>query len=158
MDDEARSRIFAAIDAGFDNQVQFLQELVRFPSLRGREAPLQDWFARPVTAEDAVWREDELTLRFAFMDGVAASRIGRFLRQVRAAMDAERRRLDRFARSAEAPKSLHGRLALRLGIDLYATRARWAGRALRALGAQLLIAVVAIACAGAPPPVALTVK
>ena len=45
-DTEARSRIFAAIDAGFDRQVAFLQDLVRFPSLRGREAPLQDWFAR----------------------------------------------------------------------------------------------------------------
>lgn len=45
-DTEARSRISAAIDAGFDRQVAFLQELVRFPSLRGREAPLQDWFAR----------------------------------------------------------------------------------------------------------------
>jgi len=45
-DAEARDRIFAAIDAGFDAQVAFLQDLVRFPSLRGREAPLQDWFAR----------------------------------------------------------------------------------------------------------------
>ncbi|MCA3364029.1 MAG: ArgE/DapE family deacylase [Roseomonas sp.] len=45
-DSQAMAHIFAAIDANFDKQVQFLAELVRFPSLRGREAPLQDWFAR----------------------------------------------------------------------------------------------------------------
>ena len=50
IDAEARTRIFAAIDAGFDAQVAFLQELVRFPSLRGREAPLQDWIARQLAA------------------------------------------------------------------------------------------------------------
>lgn len=49
-DAEARSRIAAAIDAGFGRQVEFLQDLVRFPSLRGREAPLQDWFARQMAA------------------------------------------------------------------------------------------------------------
>ena len=49
-DKEAMARIFAAIDTNFDKQVQFLAELVRFPSLRGREAPLQDWFARQMAA------------------------------------------------------------------------------------------------------------
>jgi acetylornithine deacetylase len=43
-------RIHAAIDANFDQQVAFLQDLVRFPSLRGQEAPLQDWFARQMRA------------------------------------------------------------------------------------------------------------
>ncbi|MCA3274105.1 MAG: ArgE/DapE family deacylase [Roseomonas sp.] len=49
-DSQAMARIAAAIDANFDKQVQFLAELVRFPSLRGREAPLQDWFARQMAA------------------------------------------------------------------------------------------------------------
>ena len=49
-DAAARDRILAAIDASFNQQVAFLQELVRFPSLRGREAPLQDWFARQMAA------------------------------------------------------------------------------------------------------------
>ena len=39
-------RLSAAVDAGFAAQVAFLQELVRFPSRRGEEAPLQDWMAR----------------------------------------------------------------------------------------------------------------
>ena len=49
---EAMALIIAAIDANFDKQVQFLAELVRFPSLRGREAPLQDWSARQMAARD----------------------------------------------------------------------------------------------------------
>ena len=39
-------RLSAAVDAGFAAQVAFLQDLVRFPSQRGEEAPLQDWMAR----------------------------------------------------------------------------------------------------------------
>jgi len=44
------ARISAAVEANFEQQVQFLRELVQFPSLRGREAPLQDWFARQMAA------------------------------------------------------------------------------------------------------------
>ncbi|HEY4250338.1 MAG TPA: ArgE/DapE family deacylase [Roseomonas sp.] len=40
------ARLSAAVDANFEKHVAFLQELVRFPSLRGHEAPLQDWMAR----------------------------------------------------------------------------------------------------------------
>jgi len=40
------ARLTKAVDAVFDKQVAFLQDLVRLPSLRGREAPLQDWVAR----------------------------------------------------------------------------------------------------------------
>ncbi|MXP64722.1 ArgE/DapE family deacylase [Roseomonas sp. M0104] len=39
-------RITEAVDAVFEKQVAFLQDLVRFPSRRGEEAPLQDWMAR----------------------------------------------------------------------------------------------------------------
>ncbi|MGG5886100.1 ArgE/DapE family deacylase [Falsiroseomonas sp. HC035] len=39
-------RLRTTVDAAFDQQTTFLQDLVRFPSLRGREAPLQDWMAR----------------------------------------------------------------------------------------------------------------
>lgn len=39
-------RLRQAVEAGFARETAFLQDLVRFPSLRGREAPLQDWFAR----------------------------------------------------------------------------------------------------------------
>jgi acetylornithine deacetylase len=43
-------RLRAAVATGFDDEVRFLQEIVRFPSLRGAEAPLQDWLARDFAA------------------------------------------------------------------------------------------------------------
>jgi acetylornithine deacetylase len=42
-------RLRTAVEAGFGGQTAFLQDLVRFPSLRGREAPLQDWMARQLS-------------------------------------------------------------------------------------------------------------
>ncbi|WP_198381033.1 ArgE/DapE family deacylase [Roseomonas sp. KE2513] len=44
------ARLRSAVDHNFEAQTAFLTELVRFPSLRGREAPLQDWFARTMAA------------------------------------------------------------------------------------------------------------
>ena len=38
-------RLRRAVEAGFDRQTAFLADLVRFPSVRGQEAPLQDWMA-----------------------------------------------------------------------------------------------------------------
>ena len=43
-------RLRHAVAAGFDEQTRFLAELVRFPSVRGEEAPLQDWMARQLAA------------------------------------------------------------------------------------------------------------
>lgn len=40
-----QSQIQAAVDQLFDQQVAFLQELVKIPSLRGQEAPVQDLIA-----------------------------------------------------------------------------------------------------------------
>ena len=43
-------RLRQAVDGNFDQEVAFLTELVRFPSTRGQEAPLQDWMARQMAA------------------------------------------------------------------------------------------------------------
>ena len=40
------ARLAAAVDANFERETAFLADLVRFPSTRGNEAPLQDWMAR----------------------------------------------------------------------------------------------------------------
>lgn len=40
------ARLSDAVEAGFEEQVRFLADIVRHPSLRGREAPLQDHMAR----------------------------------------------------------------------------------------------------------------
>ncbi|BAM90063.1 putative peptidase M20 family protein [Bradyrhizobium oligotrophicum S58] len=42
---DVMERLAAAIDANFEQQVAFLQQLVQFRSLRGEEAPVQDWLA-----------------------------------------------------------------------------------------------------------------
>lgn len=39
-------RLRKAVDENYANQVEFLARVVQFPSIRGREAPLQDWLAR----------------------------------------------------------------------------------------------------------------
>ena len=46
LDDAIHERLRQAVAAGFDRQTEFLADLVRFPSVRGQEAPLQDWMAR----------------------------------------------------------------------------------------------------------------
>ena len=53
-------RLRAAVDRNFEAQTAFLADLVRFPSLRGREAPLQDWFARQMAARG--YQVDRYTL------------------------------------------------------------------------------------------------
>jgi acetylornithine deacetylase len=39
-------RLREAVDKNFASQVEFLTRVVQFPSVRGKEAPLQDWLAR----------------------------------------------------------------------------------------------------------------
>jgi len=68
LPDPARlDRLRAAVEANFAAQTAFLQELVRFPSLRGREAPLQDWFARQMAARG--YAVDRYTLADVPLEG-----------------------------------------------------------------------------------------
>ncbi|WP_338661408.1 ArgE/DapE family deacylase [Pararoseomonas sp. SCSIO 73927] len=53
-------RLRAAVEKNFEAETAFLSELVRFPSLRGREAPLQDWFARQMAGRG--YQVDRYTL------------------------------------------------------------------------------------------------
>jgi acetylornithine deacetylase len=46
VDSALASRIMRAVDEGFEEQVQFTAELVKFPSLRGAEHTAQDFVAR----------------------------------------------------------------------------------------------------------------
>lgn len=43
---DLKARLAEAVAANFPDQTEFLQNLVRFPSTRGNEAPCQDWIAR----------------------------------------------------------------------------------------------------------------
>ncbi len=60
------ARLRAAVDANWDKQVAWLQNLVRFPSLRGKEGPCQDWIAREFAARG--WSVDRYTLSEVAMD------------------------------------------------------------------------------------------
>jgi len=44
-DRSLRDRLAAAVDGNFTAETAFLADVVRFPSTRGNEAPLQDWLA-----------------------------------------------------------------------------------------------------------------
>ena len=62
MSDAAtRDAIRRSVDEGFDEQVEFLAELTRLPSLRGQEAPAQDVMARALRARGLTvdrWKVD----------------------------------------------------------------------------------------------------
>ncbi|MET0605378.1 MAG: ArgE/DapE family deacylase [Beijerinckiaceae bacterium] len=63
---DVRESILQSVDAGFDRQIEFTKQLVRFPSLRGNEAPVQDFvhaeLARRGYAMDR-WRVREEDIR-----------------------------------------------------------------------------------------------
>lgn len=117
------------------------------PTRRGRGArvlaataagrrTLLAWLARPVTREDAVWREDELLLRFAFVRRAGPERTAAFLAEYRAAMRTVGEELRSFLEGPGATYDLTGRLALRHGVAAYAANERWAAEALRTLRAE----------------------
>ena len=54
------ARLAAAVEANFDQETAFLADLVRFPSTRGNEAPLQDWMARQLAGRG--YQVDRFTL------------------------------------------------------------------------------------------------
>src|SRR6201999_3826077 len=55
-----QARLDKAVDDNFARQVDWLATLVRFPSLRGQEAPCQDWIAREFATRG--WAVDRYTL------------------------------------------------------------------------------------------------
>ena len=61
-------RLRDAVDAGFARQTAFLAELVRYPSVRGQEAPLQDWIARQLAARG--YQVDRYTLDQVAMENL----------------------------------------------------------------------------------------
>ena len=58
--DDIQKRISGAVDALWDRQVAWLTRLVQFPSMRGEEAPCQDWIAREFKSRG--WAVDRYTL------------------------------------------------------------------------------------------------
>ena len=63
---EIQEKLVAAIDANWNAQLDWLKKLVSFPSLRGEEAPCQDWIAREFAHRG--WSVDRYTLSDVAMD------------------------------------------------------------------------------------------
>jgi acetylornithine deacetylase len=59
----------AAVERNFERQVEWLKTLVSFPSLRGEEAPCQDWIAREFAGRG--WAVDRYTLADVDLNGLA---------------------------------------------------------------------------------------
>jgi len=59
-DAATRAKLEAAVAKNWEKQVAFLADLVRFPSVRGKEGPCQDWIARQFAARG--WDVDRYTL------------------------------------------------------------------------------------------------
>jgi acetylornithine deacetylase len=57
---ELHGQFVAAVEANWSAQIEWLRKLVGFPSLRGEEAPCQDWIARAFAARG--WSVDRYTL------------------------------------------------------------------------------------------------
>jgi acetylornithine deacetylase len=60
------SAIAEAVDANWDRQIAWLTTLVGFRTLRGREAPCQDWLAREFSGRG--WAVDRYTLADVSME------------------------------------------------------------------------------------------
>ncbi|MDX1540456.1 MAG: ArgE/DapE family deacylase [Geminicoccaceae bacterium] len=66
VDEDLARRLLAAVDDGFEEQVAFLADLVRFPSVRGAEATVQDFIAEAMRARGLVvdrWTVDPDAIR-----------------------------------------------------------------------------------------------
>ncbi len=100
------------------------------PTARGTEI-FREWLSREVTAEDVIWRLDELMLRFAFHSFLDDNRA------TLAFLIAFERGVLRYIEVLadqvhELPETvpIHGRLALESGVESYQAHARWIRRAL----------------------------
>lgn len=52
LDDDLSAAILQSVEAGFSDQVAFTQEMIRFPSRRGKERPAQEWLAGELKKRD----------------------------------------------------------------------------------------------------------
>jgi len=60
------NKLQASVERNWNRQVEWLATIVSFPSLRGKEAPCQDWIAREFAARG--WAVDRYTLNSVAMD------------------------------------------------------------------------------------------
>jgi len=92
---------------------------------------LLGWLALEISADDAIWRLDELMLRFAFHSFLGSDRATReFLRALARETDAYSKVLENEMANLPESTPIHGRLALESGVESYRVHSQWARRAL----------------------------
>jgi len=91
---------------------------------------LTEHLSQPVTADDILWRMDDLMLRFAFMEPVIGREATlRFLGDFASRIDTHVADLRGYLDSVHDRLPVCGRLAMENGIQGYEMNARWARRA-----------------------------
>jgi acetylornithine deacetylase len=107
---DIHAELAAAIDANWDRQVEWLKTLVGFPSLRGQEAPCQDWIAREFSARG--WAVDRYILADVAIDGLPGHS---------PVMDTDYRKAVQVVASLRAPESQGRSLILQGHVDVVPT-------------------------------------
>lgn len=96
---------------------------------------LRRWVLLPVSTEDVAFRDNELLLRFAFMDGlVEQAEVAQFLQSFHAGLMIHIAGLEHYREEAPENITVHGLLALENGIAVYKAHAQWVEHALTQLG------------------------
>jgi DNA-binding PadR family transcriptional regulator len=95
---------------------------------------LAEWLVKPVEREDVTKRISQLILRFAFMDNLISkvqktNFLKSFIKEIRDYV----KQLEQNYNIEQENMLLHGRLALRNGIEVYKANLRWARNALKAV-------------------------
>lgn len=97
---------------------------------RGRKT-LEEWLGGPTDRQDVVLDLEGLLLRFSLMGGVRPlEEQVQLLKEIRQGCADYVRELQTYTRTEMSHAPLTGKLALELGIEGYATHARWATRAI----------------------------
>ena len=104
------TQLAAAIEANWERQVDWLKSLVSFPSLRGQEAPCQDWIAREFANRG--WAVDRYTLSDVAMDALPG---------FSPVMDTDYRNAVQVVASLRAPKPQGRSLILQGHVDVVPT-------------------------------------
>ena len=107
---DIHAALAAAIEANWPRQVEWLKTLVGFPSLRGEEAPCQDWIARELAARG--WSVDRYTLADIEMAHLAG---------YSPVMDTDYRKAVQVVASLRAPRPLGKSLIMQGHVDVVPT-------------------------------------
>lgn len=119
------------IEGKVDRMKSLRPKQVFRPTKEGTKV-LRAWLEREITSDDAIWRFDELMLRFAFHSFLESRQAtSEFLISLAREVDAYVRDLKTQRRNLPDGTALHGRLALESGIESYRAQARWARKALK---------------------------